>query len=203
MASFLGFDYVTPVTVRSNQPELVTDTLSLHRVTSRTGVQRWEMDVNLMQDSSGASSLINTVQVHREVNGGHTSFDIPIAQPLGAVPTSTMDVEVVGAHTVGDNTITVASLASFSIPAGVFIKFGNHTKVYRVTQALLAPAPSTNVTLNIFPAIVNELTDATDVELSDINLRAYYNNDNGGLVSYTTTGGIINTAAVSVVEALA
>ena len=82
MASFMGFQYATPLTVSSNQPEVVTDTLSLRRVVSSTDAQRWEMQIPLVPDAYGSANLVNTIQVHREMSGGHTAFAIAAPQPL-------------------------------------------------------------------------------------------------------------------------
>ena len=206
MSNYLGFDYLTPLTVASNQPEVATDTLSLRRIVSSTDAQRWEAQIPLEPDSGGVNNLINTIQVDREIKGGHTAFPLLIPQPLGTDTTSTANITVSGAHSAGDTTVDIDSTAIFSIPAGRFITFGTSGKVYRVTQnAVYSSANVTNgdtITLNIFPALVTDVTDNIVVTHDDVNMQVRYDNNNGGLISYTLNEGVVNRLTISVIEAL-
>ncbi len=205
MASHLGFPYATPLTVTSNQPEVVTDTLSLRRVVSSVDAQRWEMQIPLMPDSGGSQGLVNSVQVDREVKGGHTAFAIEVPQPLSTSATSTAPIAVSGAHMGGDTSVTIDSTAPFTIPAGLFITFRTSGKVHRVTQNVVYTAQNVTdgdtVTLNVFPALTANQADNTVITTDDVMMQVRYDNGNG-LVSYTLNQGVVNRLAISVVEAL-
>ena len=201
MAQFLGFQYSTPLTVSSNQPEVVTDTLSLRRVVSTTDAQRWELQIPLAPDSGGVGNLVNTVQVHREVNGGHTAFPIAMPQPQNTDVTATAAIAIAGPASAGDNTVTVGGTAAWSIPAGRFITFGTSGKVYRVTQTATSAGIQNVATLNIFPALITDVTNGIVVTHDGVNMQARHN-VSGGLVSYTLTSGIIDRLTIGVIEAL-
>lgn len=201
MAQFLGFQYSTPLTVASNQPEVVTDTLSLRRVVSTTDAQRWELQIPLAPDTGGSANLVNTVQVHREVNGGHTAFQIAMPQPLNTDVTSPAPIAIFAPASAGDNTVTVGSTAAFNIPAGRFITFGTAGKVYRVTQTATSAGLQNIATLNIFPALITGVANGIVVTHDGVNMQARHD-VSGGLVSYTLTSGIVDRLTIGVIEAL-
>lgn len=205
MTNFLGFDYVTPLTIASNQPELTTDTLSLRRIVGRTEAQRWEMQVTLEPDSFGSNGLLNTVQVHREVNGGHTAFTLPIPQLLNTSATSQADVAFSAPVLAGETEILITSTDPFVIPAGLFITIAGNSKVHRVTQtaasATAGSAPFT-ATLNVFPSLTADRVVGALVTVSDVMLTARHNTDNGGIVGYTLSQGVVDRLTLSVTEAL-
>lgn len=76
MTQFLGRDITTPLTIVSNQPEFVGDTLSLRRVTTRRTAQRWELEFGLAPDTTG--ELAGSTFAHRNTMGGHTVFSTPM-----------------------------------------------------------------------------------------------------------------------------
>ena len=200
MASFMGFQYATPLTVSSNQPEVVTDTLSLRRVVSSTDAQRWEMQIPLVPDAYGSANLVNTIQVHREMSGGHTAFAIAAPQPLNTDPTFSGAISTLGAHTAGTSTVLIAGTATFNIPAGRFITFGSTGKLYRVTTTAVSSGGASTA-INIFPALVADVAGSTELVHTGVNMQARYENQ-GGLVSYTLNQGVVDRLTISVVEAL-
>ena len=206
MTSFLGFDYITPLSVASNQPELVTDTLSLRRVVGRTEAQRWECQITLQPDAFGSAGLVNAVQVHREVNGGHTAFTLPIPQPLNTAAVATTEIRASAARLAGNSAIVIDSTAPFSIPAGLFVTIAGGSKVYRVTTDVnFTPAnlaAGESVTLNVFPAITRDVADNALVTVDNVLLTGRHNNNTGGLVSYTLAEGVVDRITLSIVEAL-
>lgn len=195
MAQFLGYPYATPVTVNSNQPHFTTDTLNLSRTSAVSTAQRWEMQVQLGPDSTGR--LQADLQAHRTVNGFHTAFDIPIYQHHGLVASAAQPITVQATANLNSDTVMVLSQNTFTIPAGYYIRFSNHSKVYLVTQTLEGVA-NVAQTLNIFPRLRSALTTSDTVDITDINLRAKY--DVVDLIGYTYTRGIVTRATVSVVE---
>ena len=196
MASFLGYQYVTPVSVNSNQPHFTTDTLNLKRTSAVSTAQRWEMEVQLGPDSTG--TLQAALQAHRTVNGFHTAFDIPIYQHHGLVASrGVQSIDVNVATPVNSNTVEVMSQAPVTIPAGYYIKFSNHSKVYLVTETFTLNDP-TPANISIFPRLREAVTTTDTLETDGIMMRAKY--DVSDLIGYTYTRGIVTRATVSVVE---
>ena len=50
--------FSTPLSINSNQPEFSSDTLSLNRVVSSQGVQRWEIEAEIMPVDNTAEHLL-------------------------------------------------------------------------------------------------------------------------------------------------
>lgn len=71
-------------------------------------------------------------------------------------------------------TTNIASGNAFK--AGDVVRFANHTKVYMVTTDCNT-TPSGNATLNIQPALVEDLTDGETLTTNDVPFRMHLTND--------------------------
>ena len=198
MPSFLGFDYVTPLEIISNEPRFITESQNLRRFSSRTGAQRWEVRISFTtgKNTSGFSKL----QSHYLQKGLETGFNISMPQHLytnePVVPvTFTPDTDyVAGVNTIGTDTFT-------SIDVGRFITFSNHTKVYMVVDT-----PTTS-SIVISPPLVKAITDTDTINTatsttendSGVKLKVVYENTNE---SYTYTNGIMQQIKKQFIEDL-
>jgi hypothetical protein len=116
---------VAPVTVRSNQPIYVSDTMSLKRVTNLRAAQRWEIEANLLPINNG--DLFSEI-----ISKGYTG-DVKVLMPQvygNRLPSNraTGTCSASGGVLAG-TTVTIAG-ANGLIPKGTFLKFGNHDKIY-------------------------------------------------------------------------
>jgi len=198
MPKFLNFDYVTPVTIKNNEPKFVTDTLSLRRQTVRTGVQRWELTVGFKGGKS--DNLLGALQAHY-MRLGDTAFNFAMPQPF-MIDTSDTNVYSPTTGTAsgdsGSTSITLSSAGTY--PVGWFIKFSDHNKIYMVTE-------SSGTSLKVAPALTQDIVD-----VSIVSNQATDENDSNGVrvrvqheitnESVTYSEGVLQNANWTFIESL-
>ena len=186
-------EFVAPLTVRSNQPEFGTDALNLKRVISRRSPQRWEISTNLEPLVYDANKLFAHFVRH-----GHSSvFKILMPQNYGVVKQRTTRSHKASA-TAAINSETV-SLASHTglLPAGTFIKFDNHSKVYMV----LEDCKSGNTSMKIYPRLRTAVSSTEFTCEDDVEMQAQFDLD--VVVGMVYTDGILmDMGTVKIIEAL-
>jgi len=117
--------FSTPLSINSNQPEFSSDTLSLNRVVSSQGVQRWEIEAEIMPVDNTAEHLLMSV-----LNGGHSAIYVRMPQPYTKVKQEyTVPMLSVANQSSGSTSLTVSGVRPI---LGHFIRFTAHTKVYIV-----------------------------------------------------------------------
>ena len=197
MASFQGLNYITPLTINSRERLFRSETINLKTQTVGNGAQRWDLVVTLAPATGiGGGAAGAALAVHRSTNGLSTSFTMEMPQYLGVAEPGAVSVN--GAHSVGDDTITVDAAAERVIPAGRFLTFPGNTKVYQVTEAVTVPAIGT-ATLNIFPSLVANVADNDTIDWTP-DVTVYYAQD--GVEGVTYVEGVLTRATLNVVEAL-
>jgi len=159
--------FVTPMSVVSNQPVFVADSLSLKRQVVSQGVQRWEIDANLEPSNNSADFLLHSV-----TNGYDRVFDIQMPQVFrqqGSLNTAT-NIRVVGNYSVNTSTLQVNSNGLLS--KGEFIKFANHDKIYLVLNNI---SQNSNTSLQIFPSLQKPVTNNTFIGFGkNVIMKARY-----------------------------
>ena len=195
---FLGLNYITPATITHEERVFKSETLSLRIQTNVSSASRWRVQLGLEPSRENGSA--GALQVHRAQFGVHTPFNMLMPQHLGTDPTveSNTIVSVSGVHAASDSTIMVDSNTSFTIPAGRFITFAGHNKVYITTSALNYTSGTTG-TLNIFPALHSGLVDNAIVNLNP-NISVRYSSEES--VSITITDGRTVEETMDVTEAI-
>jgi hypothetical protein len=186
--------FVTPMSVVSNQPVFVADTLSLKRQVLSQGVQRWEIVTNLEPSNTSANFLLHSV-----TKGYDKVFDIQMPQVFrrgGNLNTATT-VRVVGNFTANTSNLQVSSNGLIS--KGEFIKFANHDKIYLVLNNVVQ---SGNTSLQIFPALQKPVTNNTFVGFgSNVVMKARYDTSVTLGISYID-GILSDPGTVGFIEAL-
>ena len=140
--------FVTPMTMRSNQPVFVSDTLSLKRQVAKQGAQRWELSTMLMPLSHTAEDLFVLLTV-----GGHSGvINIVTPQNYGVIQRRTSNSA--GVVATGSRHATSVEINNNSglIPRGTFIRFTGHSKVYMTRSDIIGSG-----TLNIFPGLIADV----------------------------------------------
>jgi hypothetical protein len=140
--------FTAPITVRSNRPVLVSDTLSLKRQVNMQPAQRWEIDATIEPLSTTANLLF----VNLVTKGYNESVRVRFPQNFGVVERTTSTIDPIATGNANSTQISVSGNSGL-IPAGTFILFQNHGKVYMTTADLL-----NNGTVGIFPALRQSLT---------------------------------------------
>ena len=117
--------FSAPLSVISNQPSYVQDSLSLKRKASRQLAQRWEIETRLMPENNGSNFATHSV-----LNGHDRIFFVRMPQLYGI--SSTYDNRMV-AQACPTNS-EVLEISGAALAEGEFISFDNHTKVYMVVN---------------------------------------------------------------------
>lgn len=187
--------FVAPISVISNQPVFVSDTLSLKRQVNSQNVQRWEIQTKVEPSTSSADFF-----VHNITSGYDTVVEIQMPQVYRSKATdsttSTSNIQVNGAAAAGSSSVIIDN-NNGTLTKGEFISFSNHDKVYLVTSNRVEDG-----SLSIFPPLVSTVPDNTIIKYgNNVVLKARYNTD--VILGITYTDGIMSDPGVlTFIEAL-
>ena len=162
--------FTAPLTLRSNQPIFVSDTLSLKRFISRRSAQRWEIDAGLEPLTTNAQDLM----VNLVTKGYSEIVTVIVPQNYGVVKIRTASGTATATGTAGSTQVTISGLSGL-IPKGTFIRFSNHSKVY-MTITNVTFTSGINSTINIFPALISNAT-GTMTYKDDVQMQCLYDTD--------------------------
>jgi hypothetical protein len=185
--------FVAPLTVRSNRPVFMADTLSLHRHVSRRSAQRWEIETNLMPLTTTAEELF----VNFVVNGHSEPMQIVMPQNIGVIRRRTSTAAITATGALGANTVDLLG-ANGLIPMGTFIKFANHDKIYMTKT----DSDTLVTTAGIYPDLRVVVPAGTAVQyLDDVIMQGLYDTDTiTGMVF--TDGVLMDNGTIKIVENL-
>lgn len=186
--------FVVPLQVKNNKPSFNNDTMSLKRVVKSRTAQRWEIETRLEPLSGGANDLF----VHFVTNADTGQFNILMPQNYGVIlkRTSVSNPTVGVAGVAGSSTITIANNAGL-IPAGTFIRFANHTKVYMTTTDITG-----NGVVGIYPTLRVGTAVGTAISHRDnVQMLCRYDTDTLSGMEYSD-GILMDIGTVRLVEAL-
>ena len=175
--SELNCVFATPVSIVSNKPENMSDTLSLKRVGAATGAQRWEVQAQIAQMSDATDFFINTVTKGKS-NKVYIRMPPILKQtmtPAGMTPT------VNGTFSAGVNVVTTAGFTNCK--KGEFIQFASHSKVYLVTNYA-----SNNITIE--PPLVSLLSTGTSIKYGDL-VTLHAKMDTSSIIGITYENGTL------------
>jgi hypothetical protein len=186
--------FAAPMSVLSNQPAFVSDTLSLKRQVSSQNVQRWEIVTRIEPSNSSADFLLHSV-----INGYDNVFDIQMPQiyRFSKNGTTTTSIPVTTANSnPGASSINI-NTNNGTIVKGEFIKFQNHDKVYLVTQDLNGTGQ-----LQIYPKLLKAVPTGVPVLYGNSTiLKARY--DLNTMLGITYEDGILSDpGTIGLIEAI-
>jgi hypothetical protein len=185
--------FTAPLTVKSNVPISVSDTLSLKRqVIKRGGAQRWEIETNLEPLSDNSQNLfVNLVS-----KGFSETVTILMPQNYGAKRKRTALSDNPNATgTVNSSQISVLNLTGL-LPKGTFIKFENHSKIYLTTSDLINEG-----VLNIFPVLRTNINNAIFTYKDDVIMNCLYDTNVVSGMLYSD-GILMDVGTVNLIEKL-
>ena len=162
--------FAAPLTIRSNQPVFVSDTLSLKRFISRRSAQRWEIDAGLIPQSTSAQNLM----VSLVTKGYSETVTIIVPQNYGVIKARTATGTATGTGSAGSSSVTVSGLIGL-IPKGTFVKFSNHSKIYMTTTNVTFVS-GVNNTISVFPALVSSAS-GTMTYADNVQMQCLYDTD--------------------------
>jgi len=186
--------FAAPLTIRSNQPVFVSDTLSLKRFISRRSAQRWEIDAGLIPQSTSAQNLM----VSLVTKGYSETVTIIVPQNYGVIKARTATGTATGTGSAGSSSVTVSGLIGL-IPKGTFVKFSNHSKIYMTTTNVTFVS-GVNNTISVFPALVSSAS-GTMTYADNVQMQCLYDTDVVSGMVYSD-GILMDTGQIRLVEKL-
>lgn len=182
--------FTAPMTVKSNHPIFMSDTLSLKRDVTRRNAQRWEIETGVEPLTMKANDLF----VNFVTKGYGNTVTIKLPQNIGVIKTRTSVSTPTGVGSKGASSVTVSNNSGL-IPKGTFIQFSNHTKVYMTTTNL-----TNNGSLGIYPFLSADV-NTTFKHRDDVFMPCLYDTDVvSGMVF--TDGILMDNGTIRLIERL-
>jgi hypothetical protein len=186
--------FTAPLTVRSNQPVFVSDTLSLKRFISRRSAQRWEIDAGLEPLMNDAQDLM----VNLVTKGYSEAVTIIVPQNYGAVRSRTAIGVATATGSIGSGQVSISGLSGL-IPKGTFIKFSSHSKVY-MTTTNVSFTNGISSTISIFPTLI-AAASGTMTYRDDVQMQCLYDTNIVSGMIYSD-GILMDTGQIRLLEKL-
>jgi hypothetical protein len=197
---FGKYPYLTPLSIESNEPIIMSESLNLKRKVIKDGSHRFEFKVTV---TDGVGATLNAdLMVNWMANGLDTPFAIPCPQHMGTTEaTYHTNLLVTQSVAAGASSVDVTSTTDFSISAGRLVTIGSSTKLYMVTVATQSAFNSSSgdfeATLVFNPPLLATASEGGVVEAKDTEATVLNEPSNASL-SYRA--GVIQSASLSFVE---
>lgn len=188
--------FAAPLEIVSKKPTILNETLTLKRKAAYSDTQRWEITAGLMPLADSSEMLIHSV-----INGYSEKFFIRMPQVYRSKNISeNFDARVLADVVGGQDTVIVSGLGNNILPAGEFIKFSGHGKVYMVKESVRLETNANQIKL--FPKLVNEIEQSETVSYgSKVTMTAMYGDDTNIGITYTD-GILAQYDSISLIEVL-
>ena len=184
-------EFVAPLDFLSNQPVTSADALSLKRTVAVSPSQRWELECKLAPQSWTANQLF----VHFTVKGRHTPFNLRVPQNTGVMATRTSNSSMHSANGAkGSDRISITGWSGIA-PAGTFIRFQNHSKIYMITEAIRPETTS----FGIYPPLRQTVSGVSFNHRDDVEMPAWLDTDAARGMRYSD-GILMDLGVVKFVE---
>lgn len=182
--------FTAPLTVKSNQPVFVSDTLSLKRFITRRSAQRWEIEAGLEPLTDSAQDLM----VSLVTKGFSETVSVVMPQNYGVIKARTHTSNVDATGSSGATQVSVTNNDGF-LPKGTFVKFSSHSKVYMTTSNL-----NGNGLVSVYPPLGHNVAGRMYCK-DDVILSCLYDTDVVSGMVYSD-GIMMDTGTVRLVEKL-
>ena len=194
-----GSPILAPLTIESNQPIFVNDTVSLKQIRTAMNAQRWELSFDVLTNDNAVELLLCAVedqantktmvmpQLKEVTDKGTTNSDLLVATTLASAT---------------DTTVNISKTTGTGIaPKGSFIKFSNHSKIYLLlTEINLSTFTSGDV--EIYPSLRQDVPATTQLEtFDDVSITYRPSIDNLKGVTYSD-GILASPGRINIIEAL-
>lgn len=191
-----GSPILAPLNIMSNRQAFQVETLSLKQTKFTTEAQRWELSFGIANNGNEAASfLAHTADYYRKKIMVMPQLNGPRSQMTFA-GTLSIGTGLLG----GDSEVAITASGSGVLPAGYFVKFSNHDKVYVVTET--ATFSNNTVNVNIFPSLTADVLVGANLLLGD-NVTIRYQLDLTATQGITFNDGIISSVvSIKLIEAL-
>jgi len=148
-----GAQILAPFSIISNSPVYESDTVSLKRLRSSQGHQRWELSFECIANDNLADLFIDSIKDLDTAD----SMIMPQFKEVEDLCTLSGTATVTSTTAVNASSVTITNTSINGVlKKGSFVKFSNHSKVYTLT-ADLNMSLSGNQSVLIFPKLVKEV----------------------------------------------
>jgi len=161
---FEGSPIAAPLTISSNEPVFVSESISLGQTRRSQGSQRWELTfsvqplgeqtplvfLNSVRSGSTVGEMVMPQLLHVEENLSTDGSGLKLSVDAAA-NASEVNVYCPSCFLSGNNIF---------LPAGAFINFAGHSKLYVITAKYDS---SSDTSLEIFPSLRKEVLAGTEV----------------------------------------
>jgi hypothetical protein len=191
--SELQYIFSTPLSIVSNQPAYISDTLSLKRKTNSQKVQRWEISAEIVPTNNSSSFLVHSV-----AKGFTEVFYLRMPQVYSPTKISqTLSLTLTNSALSGSTTINISGSSGVDL-TGQFINFTGNSKVYLITSN----GNGLGNGLAISPPLLTNISATTAIISGDkVTMQARYNEDTQLGITYID-GVLASQGNVSFIEAL-
>lgn len=197
---YQGLPIIAPFTIESNEPMYSAETLSLRQSRSKQGTQRWELSFNIKFTGSAGAWFARQLAASDKVS----VMTMPQTTDVTARHTLAAGVKpyVNGNTVAGQAVIQIHSAQTGRIPAGSFVTFTNHSKVYMVTEDVTTAGAGNFRTVKLYPNLQHPLTGGTQMNLlDDVGFRYRPSIENN--LSLTFADGIMHEVGpIVLIEAI-
>ena len=200
--SFLGFDYINPVTIEAHRNEYLQRSRDGTLVGVSEGTHRWEVTVGLepkSKDTYGGSYIHNSsargmLVAHRAKHGNTIPFTFPM--PIITVDIGSSEPNISQTAYRGQDTVSIPNGETLSGRAtGSFVRFSNHRKVYMIESVTLQSGQPD--TIHLVPNLVADVETTHTISFRP-DLHCTYAPNSGGFFSMDGQSIVINR--ISVIE---
>lgn len=189
--------FTAPLTIKSNQPSFVSDTLSLKRQITKRAAQRWEISTNIEPLSKSAFDLF----VNLVTKGLSETVTVLMPQNYSVIDLATYTSGTPACTgSVGASQISITNFIG-NIPKGIFIKFANHSKIYLATSTVSATSAGQTYNLNIYPTLQTALSSTSLKYQNDVLMNCLYDTDTVQGMIYSD-GILMDMGEIKLVEKL-
>jgi len=196
---YKGQEILTPYNIYDNRTVFTNESLNKKRTHTFIDGQRFDMNFAVKPSHDPSQIML------AHISGFHETDTMVFPQGVGLEDKRTYNgtLAVKNAATAGQDQITVNSQSGHGankiIPAGYFIKFQGHSKIYMVTEELNLNNGA-DKTLKIYPKLQKNVAAANEVKLGD-DVIYTYERDIKTARGISFSGGVLtNPGTINLVE---
>jgi hypothetical protein len=193
-----GAKILAPFSIISNSPVYESDTVSLKRLRSSQGHQRWELSFECIANDNLADLFIDSIKDLDTAD----SMIMPQFKEVEDLCTLSGTATVTETAAVNASSVKIAHTGINGVlKKGSFVKFSNYPKVYTLT-ADLNMASSEDQDALIFPRLVKEVPANSTMNYGSDCVITYFK-DITGLQGMSFADGILaDMGSINLAEAL-
>ncbi|WP_065324368.1 hypothetical protein [Tritonibacter mobilis] len=188
-------EILTPYAINDMRIQFVNESLSLKREITTLAAQRFDLTFSVKPSHDGTAMAV----AHMANFDNVETMVMPQAIGADEKLTLTGTATVKTAGSAGSNNVEIATSSGFGvIPAGYFIKFSNHSKIY-LTTADVDLSDATNKSLNIYPRLLKSVPVNSTIQTGNDAIYTYKRDLIGRGVTFV--GGVLsNPGSIKLIE---